>query len=132
MKQLCATFHELARTADAKKTTYTVVLDFKKAFNQVPQALLMQKLKLIPDMRPQPVNWVQDFLKNRRQRVVIVKICYDFVVCANKQIHTKSELCSPISVKLRQLDLHSTWVLTGNECCRVIQLCLYYVETLKL
>ena len=76
----------MARTADAKKTTHTVVLDFKKAFNQVPQALLMQKLKLIPDMHPQPVNWVQDFLKNRRQRVVIVKIC----VQINKFILSRS------------------------------------------
>ena len=59
--QLCATFHELARTAEAKKTTYAVVLDFKKAFDKVPHALLMQKLKLIPDMHPQLVNWVQDF-----------------------------------------------------------------------
>ena len=69
--QLCATFHELARTAEAKKTTHAVVLDFKKAFDKVPHALLMQKLKQVPDMHPQLINWVQDFLTNRRQRVVI-------------------------------------------------------------
>ena len=73
--QLCATFHELARTAEAKKTTYAVVLDFKKAFDKVSHALLMQKWKLIPDMHPQLVNWVQDFLTNRRQRVVIKGEC---------------------------------------------------------
>ena len=32
---LCATFHELARTAEAKKTTHAVVLDFKKAFGKL-------------------------------------------------------------------------------------------------
>ena len=29
-----------------------MVLDFEKAFKKVPHALLMQKLKLIPDMHP--------------------------------------------------------------------------------
>ena len=68
--QPCGTFHRLARTAVAKKTAHAVVLDFKKA-DKVPRALLMHKLKLIPDMHPQLVNLVQDFLTNRRQRVVI-------------------------------------------------------------
>ena len=54
--QLCATFHELARTAEAKKTTYAVVLNFKKAFDNVPHALLMQKLEQVPNMHPQQVN----------------------------------------------------------------------------
>ena len=31
----------------------------------------MQKLKQIPDMHPQLVNWVQDLQKKRRQRMVI-------------------------------------------------------------
>ena len=69
--QLCATFHKLARTAEAKIATRTVVLDFKKAFEKVPHALLTQKLKQVPDMHPQLVNWVQDFLMNRRQRVAM-------------------------------------------------------------
>ena len=46
-------------------------LTLKKAFDKVPHALLMQKLKQVPDMHPQLINWVQDFLTNRRQRVVI-------------------------------------------------------------
>ena len=48
-----------------------MVLDFKKAFDKVPHVLLMQKLKQVPDMHLQLVDWVQDFLTNRRQRVVI-------------------------------------------------------------
>ena len=49
--QLCTIFHKLARTAEAKKTTHAVVLDFKKTFDKVPHTLLMQKLKQIPDIR---------------------------------------------------------------------------------
>ena len=59
--QLSATFNELARTAEAKKTTHAVVLDFRNAFDKVPHALLVQKLKQIPDMHPQLVNCVQVF-----------------------------------------------------------------------
>ena len=70
--QLCATFHELAKTAKAKKTTHALVLEFKKAFNKVLHALLMQKPKQIPAMHPQLVNWIQDFPTNRRQRVTIL------------------------------------------------------------
>ena len=70
-RQLCAVFHELARTAEAKKTTDAVVLNFKKAFDKVLHAQLMQNRKQMPDMHPQLVNWVQDFQTNRRQRVVM-------------------------------------------------------------
>lgn len=56
--QLCATFLELARTAEDKKTTHAVVLDFNKAFDNVQHALLLQKQKLIYDMHSNLVNWV--------------------------------------------------------------------------
>ena len=48
--------HELAWTADSKKTTHAEVLDFKKAFDKVSPALLVQKLIQVPDMHPQLVN----------------------------------------------------------------------------
>ena len=69
--QLCATYHDLAKIAESSKTTHAVVLDFKKAFDKVPHALLMQKVRQIPDLNPQLINWIQNFLTNRRQRVVI-------------------------------------------------------------
>ena len=48
-------------------------LTLKKVFDKVPPVLMTQKLKLRPDMHPQLENWVQDFLMNRRQRVVIIE-----------------------------------------------------------
>ena len=59
--QLCTTFHELVRTAEAKRTAHAVTLNFKKVFNKVPHALLMQKLKLMCDMHSHLVNWVHIF-----------------------------------------------------------------------
>jgi len=41
--QLCATYnHELVKTKETMKTTHAVISDFKKAFDKVPRALLMQ------------------------------------------------------------------------------------------
>jgi len=54
--QLYATYHQLASTTQATKTTHAIVLDFKKAFSEVFHALLMQKLNLIPNIHPKLEN----------------------------------------------------------------------------
>lgn len=69
--QLCATYHDLAKTAEYHSTNHAIILDFKKAFDKVPHALLLEKLRLIPDINPTLVNWIQDFLTNRSQQVVL-------------------------------------------------------------
>ena len=69
--QLCATYHDLVKSYDLKHTTHALVLDFKKAFDKVPHELLMLKIKQIPDIDLQLVDWIQDFLTNRKQRVVL-------------------------------------------------------------
>ena len=69
--QLCATFHDLAKSMETSHTTHAVILDFKKAFDKVPHSLLLQKLRMIPDVDSQIVNWIQDFLSKRKQRVVL-------------------------------------------------------------
>jgi hypothetical protein len=69
--QLCATFHDLAKTVESSKTTHALILDFKKAFDKVPHSLLLQKLQRIPGLHPQLANWIQDFLTERTQRVVV-------------------------------------------------------------
>jgi len=69
--QLCSTFHDLAQTAEKSRSTHALILDFKKAFDKVPHRLLMDKIRLVNGIDPQIVNWIQDFLTNRTQQVVI-------------------------------------------------------------
>jgi hypothetical protein len=69
--QLCSTYHDLANSVNNSSCTHAVALDFKKAFDKVPHRLLMQKIRQIKGIDPQIVNWVQDFLTNRRQSVVL-------------------------------------------------------------
>lgn len=69
--QLCATFHDLAKSLEQNKTTHAVILDFKKAFDKVPHSLLLQKLRAIPGLDPVLINWIQDFITGRKQRVVL-------------------------------------------------------------
>ncbi len=47
-----------------------VFFDFKKAFDTVPHQLLMDKLRDL-GLNPQIVKWVQNYLANRRQQVVV-------------------------------------------------------------
>ena len=69
--QLCATYHDLAKSMEQNKVTHALILDFKKAFDKVPHSLLLQKLRAIPDLDPSLLNWIQDFLTGRKQRVVL-------------------------------------------------------------
>ena len=58
-------------TSEAKKTTRAIVLNLKKSFDKVSYTMLMHKLKLIPDMHLQLMNWIQDFLTDNRKKVVL-------------------------------------------------------------
>ena len=69
--QLCATYHDIARCVDKGHTIHAVVMDFAKAFDKVPHRLLMAKLSEVPDISKQILDWIHDFLFNRKQRVVI-------------------------------------------------------------
>jgi len=69
--QLYTTIHDLARAADNSSTTHTVILDFKKACDKVPHLLLIEKIRQIKGSDPFIVNWIQSFLTDRSQKVVI-------------------------------------------------------------
>jgi len=69
--QLCATYHDIAKSVESSYTTHAIILDFKKAFDKVPHSLLIQKLRQIPDLSPLLANWIQDFITQRMQSVVI-------------------------------------------------------------
>ena len=61
--QLCGTFHQLARSANNGNTTHALIFDFQKAFDKVPHALLMAKLR--------EIDWIHKFLTDRKQQVVV-------------------------------------------------------------
>ena len=46
-------------------------LTLKKTFDKVPHDLLLKKLHAIQDIHPQIINWIRNFLTERRQQVVI-------------------------------------------------------------
>ena len=68
---LCATYREIVRHADQSCTVHAVVLDFAKAFDKVSHQLLMKELSEVPNISSQILMWIHDFLKDRRQKVVI-------------------------------------------------------------
>ena len=63
-------FHTWASALDNGKTTDVVFLDFAKAFDSVPHKRLIHRVSQY-GIQGQILNWLCDFLSNRRQRVVI-------------------------------------------------------------
>ena len=55
------------------------LLEFSKPFDSVPNRVVTDKLKKLPDINPYIVNWVIDFFKDRQQRVCIHKVMAPFL-----------------------------------------------------
>ena len=69
--QLCGTYHDIARYVDKGDTVHAVIMDFAKAFDKVPHQLLMSKLSKVPNINSKILMWIHDFLRDRKQRVVV-------------------------------------------------------------
>ena len=68
--QLLITTAEFIQNFESKTQTYVVVLDFNKAFDVVPHQRLLHKLDHY-GIRRTTLNWMQNFLTNRTQKVVV-------------------------------------------------------------
>ena len=68
--QLVTLIHELSKNSDQKKNPDIVVLDFSKAFDKVSHRHLALKLKYY-GMEGKILDWINSFLFNRMQRVVL-------------------------------------------------------------
>lgn len=67
---LCATIDEWGQHLDNGQQTDMFILDFEKAFDTVPQKLLMFKLKK-SGISKSLIKWIDAFLCHRQQNVVI-------------------------------------------------------------
>ena len=68
--QLCATLNDILTSVDQQKSVHAAVLDFAKAFDRVPHALLMEKLSKT-DIDDYIISWIHNFLLHRSQCVVL-------------------------------------------------------------
>jgi len=68
--KLILTHHQWARALDEGHQVHVVFRDFSKAFDRVPHQALLHKLCNF-GISGEVLNWCQDYLSNRRQRVVI-------------------------------------------------------------
>ena len=68
--QLASLVEDLARRSSQDKQTDLILLDFSKAFNKVNHSKLSQKLHAY-GVRGPTLRWIQAFLSNRQQRVVV-------------------------------------------------------------
>ena len=68
--QLIMLVDELAKNMQMGKQTDLILLDFSKAFDKVAHEKLLLKLHQY-GIREDNLNWIKDFLDNRKQTVVI-------------------------------------------------------------
>ena len=68
--QLITTIHDLAKGLNDRQQIDAVLLDFSKAFDKVPHRRLATKLHHY-GVRGSTLSWIEDFLSDRSQRVVI-------------------------------------------------------------
>jgi len=76
--QLISLTQELHERLEEKSQVDMTVLDFSKAFDKVPHQRLMRKLWRY-GVRGQTHSWIEAFLTNRRQRVVVDGECSEWV-----------------------------------------------------
>ena len=73
--QLIITTQDLAQSLNKKLQVDMIILDFSKAFDTVPHNRLLNKLDRY-GIRNKTHTWISNFLKYRKQRVVIGhKLC---------------------------------------------------------
>ena len=68
--QLVLSHHQWSKALDEGRQVDVIFLDFAKAFHRVEHDVLLQKLCNF-DIFGALLNWCQDYLTNREQRVVI-------------------------------------------------------------
>jgi uncharacterized protein YajQ (UPF0234 family) len=78
VKQLALFLHDILTSGESKKQVDVVFLDFKKAFDKVPQSKLILRLQAC-GLNLKMVNWIRDFLSDRKQKIVIDGISADIV-----------------------------------------------------
>ena len=70
LTNLLCFLEEIAKWVDDGSPVDVIYLDFQKAFDKVPHQRLTRKLKS-HDMGNSIINWVEQWLTDRRQRVVV-------------------------------------------------------------
>ena len=68
--QLISTCDDLTKNIDHQIQTDMILLDFSKAFDKVPHARLMSKLRLM-GIDGKTGSWIREFLADRSQRVIV-------------------------------------------------------------
>ena len=68
--QLLSTIQDIAQAVDKKQQVDVIIMDFQKAFDKVPHQRLLLKLKRY-GIRGKTHKWIESFLTQRKQRVVV-------------------------------------------------------------
>ena len=89
--QLLITIDDFAKALNSKKQVYIGILDFSNMFDRVPHTRLAKKLDFY-GINGETLSWIQSFLSNRQQNVVINDVCSSSCVVTSR-VPQGSVLC---------------------------------------
>ena len=70
LTQLLHHFDDVLLAVTSNSDFDSIYLDYAKAFDKVDHALLLRKLQIY-DIHPKIIRWIESFLQNRKQAVVV-------------------------------------------------------------
>ena len=76
--QLLQVYHEIGSVLDSGGRVDVAYLDFSRAFDSVSHSLLIKKLVTQYGFRGNLLKWLNDYLSNRKQRVIIDSVASDW------------------------------------------------------
>lgn len=76
--QLLKVYHEIGLILDKGGQVDVIFLDFSKAFDCVPHNLLLFKLEYFYGICGNMLEWLKDYLSERKQKVLIENVCSNF------------------------------------------------------
>lgn len=77
LSNLLEFFHDMFSVYDYSRAIDVIYLDFQKAFDKVPHKKLMKKVRAL-GIVGEVADWIEDWLSNRKQRVLINGECSEW------------------------------------------------------
>lgn len=120
LSNLLDTYNYITQLVDAGVSCDMLFLDFKKAFDSVPHAKLINKLSFLK-FPPTTITWIHSYLHNRRQRVCLRGTFSDWTPVTSGV--PQGSVLGPLLFNIYMSDLSRALISKNNSYADDLKLC---------